>query len=47
MIRATERDRYQDPDAATLWRTAQGNWLKGSQRLMGWLAAEDRLAPRT
>ena len=46
VLRAVERARYDDPDAAELWRTAQGNWLKGCRRLMRWLADEDRLAPR-
>lgn len=46
ILRAFERARYADPDAAELWRTAQGNWLKGSRRLIGWLADEGRLAPR-
>lgn len=46
ILRAMERDSYHDPDAATLWQTAQGNWLKGSRRLMGWLADDGVLAPR-
>src|SRR5918912_516774 len=46
VVRAVERARYDDPDAAELWRTAQGNWLKGCRRLMRWLADENRLAPR-
>jgi AcrR family transcriptional regulator len=46
IIRAVERGRYTDPDAAELWQTAQGNWLKGSRRLMGWLADDGRLAAR-
>lgn len=46
IIRAVERARYGDPDAAELWRTAQGNWHKGSRRLIRWLADEGRLAPR-
>ena len=46
VLRAVERARYDDPDAAELWRTAQGNWLKGCRRLMRWLADEGRLAPR-
>jgi AcrR family transcriptional regulator len=46
VVRAVERARYGDPDAARLWQTAQGNWLKGSRRLMRWLDDEGRLAPR-
>jgi AcrR family transcriptional regulator len=46
ILRAMERDSYHDPDAATLWKTAQDSWLKGSRRLMTWLAGEGRLAPR-
>lgn len=46
VIRAVERARYGDPDAAELWQTAQGNWLKGSRRLIRWLADEGALAPR-
>lgn len=46
VIRSVERARYDDPDAAQLWRTAQGNWLKGSRRLMRWLADEGHLSPR-
>jgi AcrR family transcriptional regulator len=46
VIRAVERARYGDPDAAELWKTAQGNWLKGCRRLMHWLADDGRLAPR-
>lgn len=46
VIRAVERARYGDPDAAELWRTMQGNWLKGSRRLMRWLADDGHLAPR-
>lgn len=46
MIRAVERARYDDADAAQLWQTAQGNWLKGSRRLMRWLSDEGRLAPQ-
>src|SRR5690554_3060109 len=44
IIRAVERDRHRDRDAAALWDTAQGNWLKGGRRLMGWLADEGLLA---
>lgn len=46
VLRAVERAGYGDPDAADLWRIAQGNWLKGSQRLMAWLADDGDLAPR-
>lgn len=46
IVRAVERARYGDPDAAELWRTAQGNWHKGSRRLIRWLADEGRLAPQ-
>lgn len=46
ILRAVERARYGDPDAAELWQTAQGNWLKGSRRLIRWLADEGALAPR-
>lgn len=46
ILRAFERDSHRDPDAAALWRTAQGNWLKGCRRLMRWLAEEGRLADR-
>jgi AcrR family transcriptional regulator len=46
VMRAVERARYGDPDAATLWETSQGNWLKGSRRLMRWLADEDQLDPQ-
>jgi AcrR family transcriptional regulator len=46
VIRAVERARYADPDAAKLWQTAQGNWLKGCRRLMHWLADDGRLAPQ-
>ncbi|HEX5993562.1 MAG TPA: helix-turn-helix domain-containing protein [Jiangellales bacterium] len=44
VLRAVERARYGDPDAAELWQTAQGNWLKGCRRLMRWLADDGRLA---
>jgi AcrR family transcriptional regulator len=44
VLRAVERARYDDPDAAELWQTAQGNWLKGSRRLIRWLKDEERLA---
>jgi AcrR family transcriptional regulator len=46
VLRAVDRARYGDPDAADLWQTAQGNWLKGCRRLMRWLADDGRLAPR-
>jgi AcrR family transcriptional regulator len=46
VIRAVERARYGDPDAAELWQTAQGNWLKGCRRLMRWLADDGHLAPQ-
>jgi AcrR family transcriptional regulator len=44
VLRAVERARYADPDAAELWQTAQGNWLKGCRRLMCRLADDARLA---
>src|SRR5207248_10101244 len=46
VIQAIERARYDDADAAELSNTAQGNWLKGSRRLMRWLSDEGRLAPQ-
>lgn len=46
IIQAIERAKYDDADAAELSKTAQGNWLKGSRRLMRWLSDEDRLAPQ-
>lgn len=46
VLRAIERARTGDPDAAELWQTAQGNWLKGCRRLMRWLADDGRLAPQ-
>lgn len=46
VLRAFERSRYDDPDAAEYWATSQENWLKGSRRLMRWLADEGRLAPQ-
>jgi AcrR family transcriptional regulator len=46
VLRAVEGARHGDPDAAELWRTTQGNWLKGCRRLMRWLADDGRLAPR-
>jgi len=45
ILRAVERAQYGDPDAAELWHTAQGNWLKGCRRLMRWLADDGHLAP--
>jgi AcrR family transcriptional regulator len=45
VLRAVERARHGDPDAAQLWQNSQNNWLKGSRRLMRWLADEGRLAP--
>jgi len=44
VLRVFERDSARDPDAAELWRTVRGNWLKGCRRLMRWLADEGRLA---
>ncbi len=41
---AVERWRHDDPDAAALRAKAQGNWLRGSNRLMQWLADEGNLA---
>lgn len=46
VLRAVERAQYGDRDAAELWQTAQGNWLKGCRRLMRWLAEDGRLAPQ-
>jgi AcrR family transcriptional regulator len=46
VLRALERARYTDPDAAHLWQTAQGNWLKGCRRLMHRLADDGHLAPQ-
>jgi AcrR family transcriptional regulator len=46
VLRAVERARYGDPDAADLWQTTQGNWLKGCRRLMRWLADDGSLAPQ-
>jgi AcrR family transcriptional regulator len=46
VLRAVERAQHGDPDAADLWQTAQGNWLKGCRRLMRWLADDGRLAPQ-
>lgn len=45
VLRAVERARHADPDAAELWQTTQANWRKGSRRLAEWLEAEGRLAP--
>jgi AcrR family transcriptional regulator len=44
-LRAVERARHTDPDAAELWATTLTNWHKGSHRLAQWLADEGRLAP--
>jgi AcrR family transcriptional regulator len=46
VLRTVERARYGDTDAADLWQTAQGNWLKGCRRLMRWLADDGHLAPQ-
>jgi AcrR family transcriptional regulator len=46
IMQAVEQARHTDEDAARLRDTAQGNWLKGSRRLMRWLADEGRLAPQ-
>jgi AcrR family transcriptional regulator len=43
VILAAERARHTDPDAALLWERAQDGWLRGSGRLMRWLASDDRL----
>jgi len=42
---AIEHARRADPDAAHLRDTAQGGWLKGSRKLMQWLADDGALAP--
>ena len=44
-LRAVERARHTDPDAAELWVTTLTNWHKGSRRLTQWLTDEGRLAP--
>jgi len=44
VLRAVERARAGDPDAADLWQTTQTNWHRGSTRLMTWLADNGRLA---
>jgi AcrR family transcriptional regulator len=44
-LRAVERARHTDRDAAELWATTMTNWHKGSRRLAQWLADEGRLAP--
>jgi AcrR family transcriptional regulator len=44
-LRAVERARHTDADAAELWATTLTNWHKGSRRLAQWLADEGRLAP--
>src|SRR5258705_12024310 len=46
VIRAVERARYGDADAAEIWQSAQGNWLKGCRRMMRWLAQDGHLAPQ-
>ncbi|HEY9523313.1 MAG TPA: helix-turn-helix domain-containing protein [Thermopolyspora sp.] len=43
---SVDRARHTDPDAAELWKVNQGNWLKGSRRLVQWLADDGRLDPR-
>ena len=45
IILAVERARDGDKDAADLRATIQGNWLKGSRKLIQWLADDGRLAP--
>ncbi|MEC3918397.1 TetR/AcrR family transcriptional regulator [Nocardia sp. CDC160] len=45
VLRAFEQAQHTDPDAAALWRTTQGNWLKGSRRVVERLAREGVLAP--
>lgn len=42
---AIERAHGGDKDAADLRATVQGNWLKGSRKLIQWLADDGRLAP--
>lgn len=44
-LRAVERARRTDSDAALLWQTTMNNWHKGSRRLVRWLADEGRLSP--
>ncbi|MFC7549007.1 TetR/AcrR family transcriptional regulator [Plantactinospora sp. GCM10030261] len=44
VLRAIEHARHTDPDAAELWQTTMRNWRLGSQRLVTWLADENRLA---
>jgi AcrR family transcriptional regulator len=44
-LRAVERARHTDPDAAQLWATTLTNWHKGSHRIAQRLADESRLAP--
>lgn len=45
VLRAVERARHTDPDAAELWETTLANWRKGSRRVIERLEAERRLAP--
>lgn len=45
VLRALEQAQHTDSDAAALWRTTQGNWLKGSRRVVERLAGEGKLAP--
>ncbi|WP_327141329.1 TetR/AcrR family transcriptional regulator [Nocardia sp. NBC_01327] len=45
VLRAVEQAQHIDPDAAALWRFSQGNWLKGSRRVIERLAREGTLAP--
>lgn len=44
VLQAVGRARFDDADAADIWNTAQGNWLKGCRRLMRWLADEGHLS---
>ena len=44
VLRAVEHERHNDADAADLRAMVQGNWLKGSRRLIRWLADDGRLA---
>ncbi|MFB7718472.1 TetR/AcrR family transcriptional regulator [Nocardia sp. NPDC056100] len=45
VLRAVEQAQHADSDAADLWRITQGNWLKGSRRVVERLAREGMLAP--
>jgi AcrR family transcriptional regulator len=45
ILRAVERSRHTDPDAAELWHTTLVNWHKGSRRLAQWLADDGSMAP--